>query len=830
MAKETIKTSNKTFEYTNAADIITVTGSGNKIYTVGGTDRITLSKGKKNTIDAGVGNDIITIGKKAGNTNTIKAGAGSDKITVSGGMQTIYGDAGNDTITVSGGNKHTLRGGLGSDRYIINSAIAKSSLFTINQSDYKKKDADTLKLSKVSKNDVTYGLLNGKMTIKHRSGGKIAVSGWSKNKLSKIVFKDGTLAASQYKNNIYNVKALSNAKGKTLTYMGGLKAHEEFAINFSTNTNIVINSASATADRISFSNKGGWASEHDNIYINGNDLILGNWDAKNSKELAGQITIKNFMTSSVNTIEFSDQTYHLITKSGTYTGSATYSDRFMILDGVKDGTNPDEGDWNVTLSGIRQNDLIDLRMLPVNSRFYGIRGDADGKDMVLTHYYNNYYSDGNYYQDVVLGTVRLKNFFKADGTMNTANGYPLIRINREFYAGDSESGRIKYDGLSWNRIRGVDGEPEKNYRRAYLNAGTANAETVDLGNLKKPNSKYVWMYYAGGGNDNITAHVGDIVYGGAGDDTLKATGRMSDIHGGAGNDTITVSGANGENLDRVNAYGEKGNDTIIAYGSYLYIGGGSGADEIHLYNGNNSCVTGGGDNDVIYIRGGKKHSVYGSNGDDAIVVLSGQGHSLYGGRGVDAIEIHEGVANCTAYGGAGEDTIAIHSGVTNCTAYCGDDIDTTYVYGEDNYIYGGNGDDQMTVAGGSNYLFGEAGNDTFTVGGGTNTQLYGGSGSDQYEIGCGFAAANGLHIYQNTDYGFDDGDADVLTLTGISKNNVQYEFRDNCLTIYGLEGENRVGSISVFGWDENPLARVEFSDGTMTASQINEKKFEIIQG
>ena len=66
MAKATIKKSNKTFNYTNAADVITVAGSGNRIYTKGGKDKITLSKGANNMIDAGTGNDTIIIAKKAG--------------------------------------------------------------------------------------------------------------------------------------------------------------------------------------------------------------------------------------------------------------------------------------------------------------------------------------------------------------------------------------------------------------------------------------------------------------------------------------------------------------------------------------------------------------------------------------------------------------------------------------------------------------------------------------------------------------------------------------------------------------------------------------------
>ena len=114
MAKETISKSKQIKTYGSAADVITITGSNNKVYTKGGKDKITLSKGSNNLIDAGTGNDVVTIGKKAGSGNTILAGKGNDTITVSAGAQIIDGGAGSDIITVSGGTQ-TVNGGAGND-------------------------------------------------------------------------------------------------------------------------------------------------------------------------------------------------------------------------------------------------------------------------------------------------------------------------------------------------------------------------------------------------------------------------------------------------------------------------------------------------------------------------------------------------------------------------------------------------------------------------------------------------------------------------------------------------------------------------------------------
>ena len=818
MAKATISKNNQKKTYTNAADIITVTGSGNKIYTKGGKDKITLSKGKNNMFDAGTGNDTIIVGKNAGNSNTINAGAGADTITVSAGTQTVNGGDGNDTIIVNGGNNHMLRGGKGSDKYIINSAIAKSTRFTINQIDYKKKDADTLQLAKVSKGDVTYGLLNGTMTIKHKNGGAIAVTGWNKNKLSKIIFKDGTVKASSVTKNsgpktitwnkgakvslnanqvasvlqinghkLGDFVANLNSKGqlvlrekgtdtgtltisnwnnntigqiilkygnynKTLTaaefkeriytpvtlkdeqtYSGGLNVHQEFLVNFSTNTAITINSTSNTMDRIRFTNAGGWSNSHENIYRNGTDLIIGNWDSENKTKLDGQITIKNFMNSSVKQVEYSDQTYYLITKSGTYSGSDAYSDRFMILDWSKTTSNPDVGDWNITLDGVRNSDWIDLRMLPANSQFYSMPGVFDGRDMVLNYWYS--VDPGS--DSTKLGTLRLKNFFNADGTVNTTYGYPQIRINREYYAGDGINTDVYqsrwFGDFAWNRITGtygVTGEAytdetanEKYYRRAYLNAGTAGANEVDLGTLDKPDNG-VWLYYAGDGNDTVTARAGDIVYGGNGNDTIRAAGRMSEIRGDAGNDALSIFDVtNGRvNLDHVNAYGGQDNDTITACGSYLYLAGGSGDDTITIDNGSGeeahtSCITGGSGDDTINIRGGYDHRVYGSKGNDYLYAWSGHDHQLRGGVGNDTISLTgSSVTDSKAYGGDGNDELRVESGgVQSCSLYGNDGNDTFIVSnGSNNKFYGGDGDDYLKVNYGyNNELYGGDGDDTF---------------------------------------------------------------------------------------------------------------------
>ena len=1145
MAKKTVKKSNMTVNGSNAADVITITGSSNRIYAKGGNDKITLNKGQSNYIDAGKGNDTIIIGKKAGDDNVFMAGAGNDNITVSGGRQIIdggagadkitvaggeqdvSGGAGNDSITVSGGNNHTLRGGAGSDKYIVNVAMSKNTLLTIDQSDAGKKDKDVLQLSKVSKNDVKMGVANGTLSIKHKTGGGIIVEGYDK-KLSKIQFKDGTMNVSAvqktskktkatavtwnkgetktldaknivselqvtghkvedfvatlnskgqlvlwdanngkltisnwknstiskyvfqsagysktltseelkegilvtdetdisqfphtvlidkngtyeagrwndvftfagsgwnatitgadgkdkldfsqlagvtkenvqyalangtltittgngtvnvpdwstgsfkeiqfagggavtaaeiheiltiasmtkvdwvlgshsvfaagditsalwingYKENDFVITrneagqlVLTDAAGGTITvdgwsserelpsvlftadgyrqtlsgneinakaftvvpladneyYDGGTDIRQEFAINVSEDTDIVIDSASKTEDRIRFTND--WTTNnvdsfvyHDKFY-NRDDFYIRNWDNESLTDTDGQVVIADFMNSSVKTVEFADQTYHLVTESGSHVGSDTVSDRYVFMDSVKNGSDVNEGDWDVTLAGLTGNDVIDLRFLPNNKRYYSLNGTADGKDMVFTYNYSVTPSTGT-----KLGTIRLKDFFNDNGTVDTTNGYIRIRTQREFYAGYSASGT--FDGWVWENVTSKNGAPEMHYRWLYLNAGTANADTVDLGNLEKPNqnsyrNNFGWLYYAGDGNDTITSHAGDIVYGDKGDDTLNATGRMSDIHGGDGGDTITVRAADEGNLDRVVVRGEAGNDVINAYGSYHYLNGGSGDDIIHIYSAEGSDdpsahngVAGSRGNDEIYIHAGDYHRAFGNWDDDKLYLYAGSHNVLGGGDGKDEIHIiddgtHQSTDNA-AYGGNDDDKLYIENGGRNHYLFGDNGNDYLSVDGDNNRLYGDEGNDKLEiVSGDDNRLYGDEGNDTLEVAGGNENYLSGGTGNDEYVISAAFTADTKLTINQNNNQYYDEEDefnkeADILQLTNVNKSDVNYSLADGTLTITHSSG----GTVTVEGWETNPFAEVKFANNeSITGDEINE--------
>jgi hypothetical protein len=89
------------------------------------------------------------------------------------------------------------------------------------------------------------------------------------------------------------------------------------------------------------------------------------------------------------------------------------------------------------------------------------------------------------------------------------------------------------------------------------------------------------------GHDSIAGggDVGQIIYGGAGDDTLNGTGVNDIIYGGSGNDTIKGNNNGGDTI-----YGGSGNDTINGNNGNDTIIGGFGADYLTGGNGDDRFV------------------------------------------------------------------------------------------------------------------------------------------------------------------------------------------------------------------------------------------------
>src|SRR3954447_14227647 len=170
--------------------------------------------------------------------------------------------------------------------------------------------------------------------------------------------------------------------------------------------------------------------------------------------------------------------------------------------------------------------------------------------------------------------------------------------------------------------------------------------------------------FALAGNDTVhgsgTSSIGDVIWGGAGDDTLYGA-RYSVLDGGSGNDRLV--GTSGCRL-----LGGIGNDELQSSGSTQFLEGGNGND-IVTADGGHVEARGGAGNDRLDLSGSEVIADSGSGSDVLrceIVHPFGTG-SLSGGDGADRIRFdgaNEAWWDMTASGGAGDDLIApLHPGL-----------------------------------------------------------------------------------------------------------------------------------------------------------------------
>ena len=806
-------------------------GSNNTVYGDKGNDTIEIHAGSQ-LVDGGSGNDLITV--RGGNNHTVKGGTGSDLYTIvpvltsdtslkinqkdldsgdadvlhfqsvqrkevrftleNGTLKIVHTSGGN--VSVSGWQENPIETIIFADGKTLTGAevtrLAETyeidwdlgNTVSVTLSEFKK----GIRVNGYKENDFVITLNEaGELILTDAKHGKITVSNWKGSPVQFVEFSSDdyvkAFTAEEINEQLFNVAVLGNNS----SYTGGKAERQEFSVNLTPDTNITINSASDTSDRIKF------ADDHslDNASwrISGNDLYINDY-VEGSGETGGQIVIKNVKQSSVKDVEFAEAVVHLVPDGNReYIGSDTFRDRYLFLDNVWSGTDMNTADWNVTIDAINSQDVLDFRFLPNNDRYYSVAGTTEGQDLVLKYSYSITPDSG-----ATLGTVRLKNFFDADGTVNAEQGFPRIRMNRSVYAGYTSN--QAWDGWVWER--------DQNHRWFLLNAGTENNDTVDLRELVKSANRS-WLYYAGKGDDNITAQEGDIVYGGAGSDTLKLTGSYAEVHGGSDDDTITIQGADGENLDHVVARSGDGNDVIRAYGSNHYINGGYGDDEIRIYdavmgvNGSqNSVLSGSRGNDTIYIHGGNNHIASGASDDDTIYAYSGNGHRLNGGKGNDEIHIvDDGTKqsdNNRGDGGIGDDRLYIENGGQNHMLFGGDGEDYLSVAGDNNTLDGGNDNDTLVVVNGTNNkLSGGAGNDTLQILAGDNNELHGNEGDDILTGGRGADT-----LYGNEGNDELHGGAGNDTLYGGTENDILYGDAGNDAlyggagndTLYGGAGNN----------------------------------------
>ena len=120
------------------------------------------------------------------------------------------------------------------------------------------------------------------------------------------------------------------------------------------------------------------------------------------------------------------------------------------------------------------------------------------------------------------------------------------------------------------------------------------------------------------------------------------------------------------------------------------------------------------------------------DGDTGDVTAASENDFLYGGNGAD--QIFGMAGNDTADGGNGADKIWGNSGADTLSGGAG--ADTLSGGGDNDTLYGGTGNDSLDGNSGDDFLFGEDGDDGL-IGSSGNDQLFGGSGNDDLSGGSG---------------------------------------------------------------------------------------------
>lgn len=308
------------------------------------------------------------------------------------------------------------------------------------------------------------------------------------------------------------------------------------------------------------------------------------------------------------------------------------------------------------------------------------------------------------------------------------------------------------------------------------------------------------LVYGGAGNDTIlTGDDADTIYGGGGNDFVDAGWDADFVDGGDGDDTLIGN----EGADTI--YGGAGDDLIFGglderFGEVLDI-----PDDRDLRPNNNTDLLFGGDgNDTIYGRD-DNDTLYGDAGDDLLFggidndhLFGGEGNdTLNGDEGDDLLDggagddlLNGGTGNDTLYGGAGNDTL--NGGEGDDVLFGGEGDDSLYGGTGNDTLFGGDGADLLDGGEGADVLFGGAGNDTIHATGGDS--VFGGADRDLIILD-GQPTGSATYI----DGSEEGDDYDTLDLSGAGPLRIDYD-PDN--------PEN--GRVTFFDEDRNPVGTLDF--------------------
>ena len=281
---------------------------------------------------------------------------------------------------------------------------------------------------------------------------------------------------------------------------------------------------------------------------------------------------------------------------------------------------------------------------------------------------------------------------------------------------------------------------------------------------------------AGDGNDTITIGTGDATLrGGAGNDTLTATGSGDNVidggagadtmSGGAGNDTYYVDNSG----DRVIERPGEGNDTV--YSSVTFSMAGQEIETLHLTGSANINGTG---NELA-------NTITGNDGANRIDGAAGADH-MAGGLGNDTYVVDNAGDVVTEAANAGTDTV-----LSSISYTLGANVEHLTLTGHAAINATGNSLANVLIGNdGANVLDGLAGADTMTGGAGNDTYHVDNAGDHVVEVAGGGSDT----VISSVSFAVGTQDIETVRLTGTANTNATGNALANDLT--GNDGNNRL--------------------------------------
>ena len=237
----------------------------------------------------------------------------------------------------------------------------------------------------------------------------------------------------------------------------------------------------------------------------------------------------------------------------------------------------------------------------------------------------------------------------------------------------------------------------------------------------------------GAGDDDITGGAGaDYLLGGEGDDTIRGGAGQDSLKGGAGDDVL-YGGADGDWIA-----GDSGDDTIYGEAGDDKIEGASGADR--LEGGEGADFLGGGEGDDTLIGGTGNDDLVGDGGADTFVFEPGHGNDTIWDftNGEDTIDL-SGFASISGFhdltitesdDGVTIDLADFGGGTIFLVDVALSDLGAQdFVFGDDGWTYGTEGNDSVQLTDGDDKYAGLGGDDTIQGMDGDDV-LSGGAGDD----------------------------------------------------------------------------------------------------